>query len=813
MSNQISESSAGYVIRGVEQTAHNVFKAPERIICNVNAARAVAHSLRGSHLGRIAFCGEIAGLIGGSPPYNPDVLREAGLDYVSNFNDMSAHALFQKAALAYWNLTNNVEYTCDFKLNFPSAEAPEFAKFMAKYWDEAINEEWPSFHTNTASTTSQLVKYGVSPIIFSDERDPRWSMVEYAKFYIPDQTQSDLEKLNTVCVDTEFSVQDLWQIYQEFKNKSDTYSDWNIPALGKFLVMYATNSLQDKASHPSDATDLERKVLAGDINYGNLFCDSVRLVTQLQKEYNGDISHTMFHRHYDVENFLFDCGDQYKSMQEAIVLYTMHPGEYTIHENKGLGHIIYSLAQAAIQTNCSIVDMIKWSSTPMIKSSSLNSKDVQQIRFYPGVPTDIGTADFAQNNLGANVQNVVSGAQYIQNLLNYNINSAGNDSSQGDPDQGSLNPDQTKFRAKHEYSVLKNNIMHYYSAKDKHLQLMTAKMLRSQKGWPGHSLAEVWKNKCIDAGVPEIVFKILPKDKDGWKMPSTISVTASRAMGAGSQAAQLAGLQELQPFLGGFNEKEARAYKRDVIVATVGKEMLPRYMNESDVEDSAGGNSSLAVVENAIMEAGKTPGFALNNNHRSHATEHFNLGQQLVQKIQQQGISLVEANSVFEQLLPHLGQHMEALSKDVFAANLFESLRPQFKQLSKYALNNKKNASTEQQAKAEQQAKDAQQTEQVMTDAERKDFVVQKDEARKDEKLGRQNQRQDEQHKTKEKMLIRKTDSDIAVDTAKANAKVSNEKIKAQLTNTADEVPAAQALTDMSNKTISPYDIEGIPKI
>lgn len=801
----------------ITQQSETEFTAPETMTTSVASAQAKYMSLRQGHLNRIALYAEIRGLIQGNPPYNQQQLQEAGLDYVTNVNDMSAYAKVQRGCLAYWNLLYNTEYTCAFEVMFDTADAAEWANTLSKYWDDVMEEFWPSFYINTTSLINQLVELGISPIIFSDERSPKWNMVELSRFYIPDQTQTDPDFLTTAYVESEYTIQSLWNIYQKNKKLNDNRTDWNVAAIGKFLVRYA-NSVVKNAPELTDMLALENKMLSGDTSYTNLYSDSVKIISALEQEFDGKVSHYMFHRHFSVEDFMYKAVGQYESIHEALVIFTLHPGEYTIHANKGLGHKIFSMAQAKIQAMCSVVDMIKWASTPIVKGSSLNSKDVQQIKFYPGVVTDIGSCDFAQNNLGANVNEVVSGVQFIENTIETNINMGGDDPAQADPDQGSLSPSQVKIRATKEFNVLKNNIHHFYTSMDRVLRLMTAKMLRSKAGYPLHDMAQAWMDRCIKAGVPKQIFQVPSDEASSWKMPTTLRVKASRAMGAGSQAAQLSALESLQPFAGGFNVQEARAFKRDIIIATVGRESLPRYNNETGQPDNAAGGSSLAGVENAIMQAGKSPIFSEDNEQRSHVATHLALGQQLVQQREQNQMDAVTADSVFQVLIPHLGQHMEALSKDIFAQSFFKQVEQPYAELNRYATFNRKNADAQEKAMAKKQQEQSDNQNKVMNDEELKNMQVHNDENRKDIKLDAQNQRQEKAGQAKEQALAKKTDSEIRIKTAKANSDIAatQKKVAAELSNTATmdaQKDPAKAIQELNGKTISPNDIEPLNNI
>lgn len=816
----------------ITQTGENTFKASPTIIKDVMAARTVYTKLRSNHLRRIALYSEIAGLIGGVPPYDPNEMAAAGLQHVANFNDLSTRAIIKRACLAYWNLLHNSETLVRFVIRPNSPDAPKWADIMARNWDKTIRTKWPSFLINVASLSSQLVQLGVSPVLFPDERDPRWRVVELSRFFVPDQQQSDLDMLTTFCVETEFTVQYLWSVYEEFKENSaykaritkENIKDsgledagketpWNLQELGQLLCWVGNTNTKDSIQ-PNDLFEMERKLYTGDISFDRMFNDTIRIVSLFQKEYDGKISHYMFHRYWDNGEFLFFQQGQYDSVNEALILFTRNPGEFTIHGNLGLGHEVFSLAQAKTMLDCSLVDMAKWSSTPIMKSPSLSTKDIDQIKFYPGVPTNIGPYEMVQNQLGANIEGVIAAASYVQNLIQYNLTYSGSDPASPDPDTGSISPSQARLMAFREFSVLKNDIMHFYSTLDRLIQNMTAKMLYAKESYPGYEIAKDWIERCIEDGVPKEIFEAAQNTDRQWRMPKHIEVYATRAAGAGSQVGHLIGLQEIGEVLGpSFGPREELAYKRDFIAATIGPEQVDRYLRPEDEADQMSGGASLAGVENAIMQAGKAPVFSADNDHRAHMVTHMALLTQVIQQVQQRQMDVVEADSVMNVAVPHTGEHFNALAKDPFAANFVAKVKDGFNQVVKWAALNRKNAAKVVQARLKQQQEQQAAQEQAMNEDQLKTMQVINDEKRKDAKLAAQAQRQEKAGQAKEENLRTKTQGELAIAREKAEGEVDVQRTKAQgaLANRAVEEANANPsdyLQRINGQTPSPNDIE-----
>lgn len=783
---------------------------PKNIIKNLIAARAVYYKYRAEHVKRIQLYSLIEGLIAGNPPYNPGELMKHGLGHIANFNTLDGRSLWERGSLAYWNLVNEAETLVKFTINDPNPQAREFEDIISKEWD-AVVRKWPSFETLMGTLSGQLVKFGISPVLWPDERDWKWRVIELPKFFIPDQAQSDLELLTAVCVESMFTAQYLFEVYEEFKDAPKDKTPWNCDELAS-LLLHIANSFAKTSYEFIDFHDLQKRMQNGDIGYDVLFSDSIRIVSLFYKEYDGGFSHYMFHRTWDNGEFLYFADRQYESLSDALVVFTASPGEYTVHSNRGLGHKIFAPAQAMMQLDNSIVDAARWASTPLIRGLATGSRDIEQIRFYPGVPTNIGTSEFVQNNLGANIDQLVGASQYLLQKLQFNTANSGDDPGQPDRDTGSKSAPELRMRSYREFGVLKNNIAHYYKQLDAVFQNMTIKMLKSKSGWPNYEYAKEWKERCIEQGVPQEVFsmaKVTP-----WGMPRLLSVKASRVAGDGSTLARIMGLQELMAIAGDFGPREAREYRRQWIMATMGKEYVGAFMQNADDADNQAGGASLAGVENAVMQLGQSPVFSKDNDHTAHFGTHMALAVDTIQKLQQQQTDPIAADKIFSVLVPHTQEHFQAASQSPFSQGFVAKNKSGLEQVVKYATLNRKNAGAMLEAQIRQQQEQQAATQQTLSDEELKNLKAQGDEKRADYKVNSQVERAKEANTNRAEVMREKVQKDAENQRLKIQLEHSNKKVEINnkmIENTQVANPR-QELQDMNGVTPAPYDIEGFVK-
>lgn len=792
---QLNETSSGEVV------------APKTIVPTPAAARTIYNRFRQDHLKRIQLYAQIEGLIAGNPPYNPIDLAEHGLGHIANFNNLDGRALYERGALAYWNLLNEAETLVKFEIvGIKDPRVVEWADIMAKHWDDIVRS-WPSFITQVNTLSAQIIKFGISPVIWTNEDDWRWKTIELQRFFVADQTLCDVEEINSVCVESFFSVQYLYEVYEAFKDKPEgQHGGWNLNEL-KALLLNRANLYTHQQNDIVDMFELQRRLQNGDLNFGDYFSDNLKIVSLLYKEYDGKISHYMFDRFFDQGKFLFKSIGQYENLQQGLVIFTSSPGEFTIHSNRGLGHKILSGCQAMMQLDCSIVDMARWSSTPLIKSLATGSKDFETIRFYPGVPTNIGTAEFVQNQLGANIGQLVSASQYVNSKLQYNTANSGDDPGVPDRDTGSKSAPEFMAKSFKEFGVLKHNVAFFYYHFDIVVNNMTAKMLHCKKGYPCNKYCKDWKERCIRDGVPEVIFAT--KDSTKFELPKHLQVRATRVAGDGSTLARIMGLQSLGGLVPSMGPKQSKEYLRQVVMATMGPEYVNSFVSSAEPDEVAGG-ASLAGVENAIMQAGKSPIYSADNEHRAHISVHLALGNEVISALQQQQTNPVEADKIFSVLIPHTKDHVDFVQRSPLDQQFFAEIRKPWDQLQEYAKLNRKNAA----AMIQKQIREKQELEaknnQVLNDEQLKNLQAQGSEARNQRKLEASIQNSADANKNRAEIAREKVQTDAANDRLKIQLEAQN-KGRAQADKdleSQDLSSLRQDLAGINGATPAPNDIE-----
>lgn len=796
---------ANDALRGqIRELPSGELEAPKNIVRTLMAARSIFFKFRSEHLKRIHLYAAIHGLLAGNPPYDPAELQKHGLGWVSNFNDMSADSKVAKGSEALWNLVNEVEYLINYQIHYDDKtlnadpHLEEWQDIIAHEADDVIRG-WRSFETVENTKATQLMELGVSPVFWPDPEDWHYRSVELSRFYIPDQTLTDLDRLSSCCVESFYDVQYLFQAY-EHKRKNPKSSNWNETEL-KNLLLRQANTYYKAQGLPYNEMDAQRKLESGDLMWESAFTDNIRLVSLYYKEYDGKITHLMFHQTIGQQEPLFLADRIYESWDEALNIFTAHPGKFTIHENRGLGHKIFALAQATNQMHCSMVDAGRLAATVLLRSSPLQGHDASPLRIYPGGVSHIGTSEVVENQIGENVNQLVGLAEYFEGVQQRNIMNSGDDPAAPDADKGSVPASQARMMAFKEFGVLRNVVNHYYSSQDFTYQNIHRIWLRALSGnrktWPAYKDAKRWFDRCVAAGVPKEVFEW---DEEN-NRPRHLYCGASRVAGDGSTLARIMGLEAMQQIVGALGPDGVYEWQRQWIMATVGKHHVRAFLPSKEQMRAQFGGNSVAGVENAIMQMGKSPVMSLYDDHPAMLQTHLALANQVFGALSQQQMQPLEADRILSVLSPHMQEHFEAAVKNPFNKAFVEQFKPYLGQIVKLSELNRANAAKQLQAQVKAEEENAAATEAVMNEEQRKNMAAQGDEARATFKVNAQVDRAKEANATRAAVMRTKIERDA-----------ENARLKVQLEADAKKSESAkEQLAEMQGSTPAPYDIEKTP--
>lgn len=676
---QFGSPSTGHAKEG-PTVRDGELEAPENTIPTEQAARTIYDRLKHQHLQRCHTYERIQGMLDGNPPYNPRAMAAAGLHDMANVNWKDGDAVYRSVALAYWSLFNEVKNIIDIKTTFSNDEGQNanWSAILSEEWDKTVRK-WPDFTKNMTNHQSHMIKVGLSLLVWADERDWRFKPIDPKAFMFPDQTEDNIEELTLVAVEREYTAQYLWEIYNNLTEGSKGH--WDKESLGHILFQLA-NIPDDDERHIHDCDDLQSRIRNGDFYYTDLYNDSITLVSIFAKEYDdGKISHHMIHRSISTENFPYFFNRQYEHFREALQYFTFSPGEDHIHGSKGIGHNIFSAIEAITHLDCSVLDQARRAGSLLVKSGPNRNQEDRQIRFVHGGVIDVGEAEIQQNTMGNNVAQTVEVSRYFKEKTFANNNISGNDPGFPDKNVRSSNR-QAQLQVLKEAKVQKNQIAHYYEQLDHFFGEVVRKMLESRSSYPGHDYVEIWKNSCLERGVPEQVFDVQTADKQPNGLPVFLEVSATRSSGSGSQIADQLTMQRVMEVLPTMGERGKINALMDFVAAFRGHEYVDRYFPPEDRQRQPTGDDTIASIENNQLSEGKQVTVSPDNNHLIHAQNHMRLMAETMQIYNQDPQAQVDDTTNIlqftDQLMSVAGPHFV---KHLFFAGQDPTIRAEVQQL------------------------------------------------------------------------------------------------------------------------------------
>lgn len=742
-----------------EETKRGI-KAPNLSLPNYEAATTVYKRLKDASAKRVYTYTCIKQMFDGNPPFSEKDRKRLGIETSSNFNPKNSQA-YRRAVLAtFWNLNNDVKHLPNVEINLEGALAKDnkdWSRRVSSVWDEVLRAD-QTFQAHRMTLLNDVVDYGLGAIRWKSSDDWRPEWVDVWKWFVPNQTQNSPENFSFTCFEHTMTAHELWDIYENATDKSN----WQKTNLGQLLFLYSGAGQEwsrrgNVDSFSSNSMQWQDQIKRGDLSLTKEFNRDIELVTVNAREFSGKISQYIIPKEYTLkitqkksyEGFLFVAEGMYESFDEAFNIYTLTPGGHYVHDNKGLGHAIYSSDQAIVRLYNTFVDAAMREGTILIRTPASSSKSLESIKIVPGGMTNIGDVELQQVVTGTRLDSIIGAMNFLQGQLLQNNNISGYGFGI-DPQLAGKTLGEVQILATTQGQTQK--IVHeiYYSHEDRTYREMFRKMLKNKKDKATKYLIE----QCKKEGVPEDVFE--EKEEGLYKLPKHIRVMASRSAGTGSQVADIVKSQQMMQSIMAFPPDGQKEILKDFTTSIQGYRQLDKYMSPEYYEDERTFAEIGAAVENKLAELGEIKNlFSDKQDHVAHFYEHFNYGANIIELIGQEQYPLQKGAEVLQSLGEHMSQHFLMLQKDSLKANYADDARQKWAEFSNQAafyVNNAKQeaeaeanrAQAEQEAQAQALSKAALAREEMLMESSRKDDKLILDQTAKRKRDAMEQARKDE---------------------------------------------------------------------
>lgn len=692
-------------------------KVPNERIANAQDARKIVDQLREADQQlRSKRRAKIQGMLDGNPPYSAANLRTKGQAHRTNINLREGEGMVDSACTPYYNLVFQVprfaeiylEYGDDVTRNY------EWGQRMGKRYHEML-KRWKGMDKQFQLSQKQMVVHSMGPLVWKDTKDWRSTAVVNGKILVPDDTEMDVDALETMVWPRAILPGDLFKLIEESGAKT---AGWRLDSCKEAII----HASPDGPTQHRDWEYYQAQIRQGDVTW-NAKSKKVYVADIFQKEFDGSVSHYIILDGDSVpkppagqktspnDDYLFKKRGRFKSFCEIICPFFWDVGTGDWHSSKGLGPKIYDTCDVSNRLTGDMIDGARIGAGIILQAPDSNASQTTQIvPIGGGVVVQPGYT-MLQNRIAESLQGPLAVKQDLQNTLQSNTGqyrqrvSAENQEptlgqaqlnvqQQGQLGQGAVNRYYKSLDYWHEetlrralkmgvalFKTHKNDTPYDYDS--------NTSLTDSEKG------ALRFIQSCVRDGVPI----------EALDMSYVCSITATRAVGYGSpqqQEVATIGLLQLLPMLR-TEQGRVNAIRRRVALL-VGQENVdsiePPY-EQADVPDD---QDWAAVNENNDLKAlGAETEVTDNQDHATHFARHFQSVQGSIQGAQAGAITPMQLLVHLEQAGPHMAEHLHRIANDPTRKAMVQPAAEALRGLASLSDKIKQNLAAAMQAQAGQQ--------------------------------------------------------------------------------------------------------------
>lgn len=623
---------------------------------------------------------EVDAMFDGQPPYDDNMLREAGMASRCNLNFGEAEALLEASLAGYVDLVQSVEnlITVEVKEQDPGKKG-DYERIIAEGFTKMLRE-WDEFNFKHVLNSTYFIKHGVSVAYWEDEYDWRWQISKIGDFLIPRRTFA-AEEMVEVAVSPR--IMRAHELYSFIKNERRAEEiGWDVDEVKKAIL---ANSGASDSYHVTDWERYQEDLKNNDIYVAHGAGSEIRVIHAWVKEYDGTISHYISLADGSNNEFLYQKRGRFRRACDAFVTFCYGVGTNGYYASiRGLGYKIFPHIQVSNRMRCQFVDGAMLSTSLLIQPDSEDSLENLAFEYLgPFSVLNSGVQILEKNlpNIGQNAIPVLQDmSQQLRERAGAYRSVAGNPTSK----------ERTKFEVQAQLqgdARLTTGAMNLFYEPWSRL-LRGAFRRATRKDYlveeRGGEAVAAFKKYCTSRGVPLDVLH-----------NKVSEVRAVRSIGAGSDQLRLVAMDEFMAIASQFDEQGRQSLLRDRVAARVGYDHVDRYVPK--LPDSRPViDEKIAELESAAMAQGRQVALQPTENHFVHASVHIQDIANLSQAVRQQQADPAQAAQYFQIALPHATQHMQFVAQDPARKQEYGPLKQLLQQSSEIAQQTMEKVSAEQ---------------------------------------------------------------------------------------------------------------------
>ena len=628
---------------------------------------------------------ECQDLLDGGTPYDNQELIDAGAPQTTNLNWRGAEDRLEKAMAPYYKMIQSTDEMVAIKTRYGSPED-------RPYFEQALSEEITRTYrgarwwvTQTAQLIHKFVWEAVSVGFFRDKLDFRYRSGGLGQFYFPRGCSTDETEHEVIVSIDEMAVagrNSLWEKIQNAPEGATEHKGWNV-AMVKLAIQKATTA------ENSPVEDWEK--LMKDLKNNDLGVSSrsrkVRAVHGLIQEFDGTVSHYITTEmcctdRADEDKFLYVCRGAYKSVNEALTLFSYGIGTNTdLHSNRGLGFKIYPFEQEANRSISAFVDAAKMASMLVLQATGTDA-DYSNAGYQT-----IGNAailDPGFNHVPITFPDLTKSVYPVIEMMR----SMRNERTSGYTADGVFDGDQRKTKYEIEAGLEQNAELSdveqdfFFLPLDilmqESLRRLSSRTYLAQD--PGGKDAMELRLRLVKRGVPlEALYQIDHKASH-----------VIRGIGGGSASARTLALSSLADQYARMDDVGKANYDWDVASNRVGSVQAERYFARNQ-QPRTTVDTQIAVLQNAQLMQGMEIPVLGTDRHLAHAREHVKPLMEMAEMIELGQMESIQA-AQYNPLYGHTVEHVARAEGDPATAEEVAALNEILQRIGEHISNGLKEA-------------------------------------------------------------------------------------------------------------------------
>ena len=684
---------------------------PSTRIKDADDAQSIVAYLIQANEQRSYFFAKIQGAIDGNPPYDPSKLKRDANSWRFNVNFMETLASVRSAMVPYYDLFSASKYFAEVALEDPDyAKGQQASQVVTEEFDRLLRE-WQGFDYNVQSVMYDRLVFGRAFAVWDNPVDWRFHHIPMIRVLVPDGTPADLENVELVVVRQNYRLHQLYK----FAEQTDY---WNQAAVYRSIRNAGPDTQQDTSSDYDYVQQLLRDRDVSESTRSQV----VRCGILFVREFNGRVSKYVVDTRRTSDDkkaeYLLEHRDCYESMQQAVAGFFLETLDGSWNGTRGLGHEIYSVMEGKNRLLCTALDNAFMRSGITLAAQSEQALQKTALVRIGAVNILPPFYNVQNSTIFGDVEGMLGVNRALDDMLSSNtgVYKARLDKATGNPETAT----QVQLRYQHAAQLSNSAVTRFYFDLDR----LYAETFRRVVNETTDQAAKDFRKRCLDRGVKAEQLKKIK------------CVRSYRVFGNGSLYLRQQSVQSLLGLAPMMNEAGRQNLLDDAIATATNFSAVERYNPKPEMPQELDDHKAMAVLENAAMKSGAQVQWTKTQNNTVHLGEHFQAAFGALASLQQ-GADPTSISGFLDIIGPHIGKHLQELSKDSTKKDEVKMWQEQLKQLAtaKDKLDKELAKRIEEETKAKAQAMVAQQTMQAIQNGTDPDTQVAMAKAQADAKV------------------------------------------------------------------------------